>query len=81
MRRAWHLLVHGWDGCVSPNRSSAALGRLLVAAEAAGKVRTGLKPDEVILALAGLWELDPAGDWQTQAQQLYQLVFAGLRPD
>jgi hypothetical protein len=35
----------------------------------------------VILALAGLWELDPAGDWQTQAQQLYQLVFAGLRPD
>ena len=59
----------------------AALGRLLVAAEAAGKVRTGLNPDEVILALAGLWELDPVGDWQTQAQQLYQLVFAGLRPD
>ena len=59
----------------------AALGRLLVAAEAAGKVRAGLNPDEVILALAGLWELDPAGDWQTQAQQLYQLVFAGLRPD
>ena len=59
----------------------AALGRLLVAAEAAGKVRAGLNPDEVILALAGLWELDPAGDWQTQAQRLYQLVFAGLRPD
>ena len=53
----------------------------LVAAEAAGKVRTGLNPDDVILALAGLWQLNPAGDWQTQAQQLYQLVFAGLRPD
>jgi hypothetical protein len=41
----------------------------------------GLNPDEVILALAGLCELDPAGDWQTQAKHLYQLVFAGLRPD
>ena len=37
----------------------AALGRVLAAAEQAGVVRSGLDPNDVILALAGLWEIDP----------------------
>ena len=57
-----------------------ALGRLLRAAEQAGAVRPGLDPDDVILALAGLWEIDPGTDWKARAARLYELVFTGLRP-
>jgi hypothetical protein len=56
-----------------------ALGRLLAAAEQAGLVRAGLDPDDVILALAGLWEIDPRTDWRARASRLYDLVFTGLR--
>ena len=57
-----------------------ALGKLLAAAEQAGAVRYGLDPDDVILALAGLWEIDPSTDWKARAARLYELVFTGLRP-
>jgi AcrR family transcriptional regulator len=57
-----------------------ALGSLLAAAEQVGAVRHGLDPDDVILALAGLWEIDPRTDWKARAGRLYKLVFAGLRP-
>ncbi len=30
--------------------------------------------EDVILALAGLWQLDPAGDWSAQAQRIYEIV-------
>jgi hypothetical protein len=33
----------------------------------------------VILALAGLWQLDPAGDWSAQAGRIYGIVLGGLR--
>lgn len=59
----------------------AALERLLVAAEYAGTVRPGLDPHNVILALAGLWEIDPTTDWQARARQLYDLIFTGLQAD
>jgi hypothetical protein len=39
-----------------------APGRLLAAAEDARVVRPGLDLDDVILALAGLWEIEPATD-------------------
>jgi len=45
----------------------------------AGIVRAGLDPDDVILALAGLWEIDPATDWKARARTLYDLVFTGLK--
>jgi hypothetical protein len=57
-----------------------ALAKLLSAAERAGAVRPGLDPDDVILALAGLWEIDPASDWKMRTHRLYDLVFTGLRP-
>jgi AcrR family transcriptional regulator len=56
-----------------------ALNRLLVAAQDAGQIRKGLDPNDVILALAGLWEIDPRSDWRAKAQQLYSIVFTGLR--
>jgi hypothetical protein len=58
----------------------AALGKVL-AGEQAGVVRPGLDPDDVILALAGLGEIDPATDWKTRARTLYDLVFTGLKAD
>ena len=57
-----------------------ALGRLLRANIAAGRLRDGLDPNDVILALAGLWQLDPAGDWKAQARRLYDIVLSGLEP-
>src|SRR6204780_5735655 len=41
----------------------AALDRLLQANVSAGELRPGLDSDDVILALAGLWQLDPVSDW------------------
>jgi AcrR family transcriptional regulator len=56
-----------------------ALARLLDAAARSGAIRSGLNPDTVILALAGLWEIDPDSDWKSTASELYEIVFAGLR--
>jgi AcrR family transcriptional regulator len=57
----------------------AALDRLLQANVSAGTLRPGLDGDDVILALAGLWQLDPAGDWKAQAQRIYDIVLSGLK--
>ena len=57
-----------------------ALDRLLQANIAAGTLRPGLDADDVILALAGLWQLDPASDWGGQAQRIYDIVLTGLQP-
>jgi hypothetical protein len=56
-----------------------ALGRLLQANISAGALREGVDPHDVILALAGLWQLDAAGDWRAQAQRLYGIVLGGLQ--
>jgi AcrR family transcriptional regulator len=56
-----------------------ALRRLLSAAEDAGQIRAGLDPNDVILALAGLWEINPRSDWRAQSQRLFSIVFNGLR--
>lgn len=57
----------------------AALDRLLQANSAAGTLRPDLNADDVILALAGLWQLDPAGDWSAQAERIYGIVLGGLQ--
>jgi AcrR family transcriptional regulator len=57
----------------------AALDRLLQANISAGTLRPGLDPDDVILALAGLWQLDPASNWRAQAQRIYEIVLGGLQ--
>jgi AcrR family transcriptional regulator len=60
-------------------RILASLTKLLNAATDDGVLREGLDPDDVILAFAGLWQLDPDSDWQARAQRLYQLVLTGLQ--
>jgi AcrR family transcriptional regulator len=55
-----------------------ALDRLLQANIAAGTLRADLNGDDVILALAGLWQLDREGDWKAQAGRIYDIVLSGL---
>ncbi|MDX3582376.1 TetR/AcrR family transcriptional regulator [Streptomyces europaeiscabiei] len=52
---------------------------LLRAGEKAGTVRTGVTPDDFLLAIAGLWQIDPRDDWQPRATRLLDLVMDGLR--
>jgi AcrR family transcriptional regulator len=56
-----------------------ALDRLLQANISAGTLRPDLDAEDVILALAGLWQLDPASDWKGQARRIYDIVVSGLQ--
>ncbi|MGW1101952.1 TetR/AcrR family transcriptional regulator [Streptomyces sp. NPDC002540] len=56
-----------------------AVTLLLNANEEAGTVRPGLTPDDFLLAIAGLWQIDPHSDWQPRATRLLDLVMDGLR--
>jgi len=56
-----------------------ALDRLLQANISAGTLRPGLDADDVILALAGLWQLDPADDWRARARRIYDIILCGLQ--
>jgi AcrR family transcriptional regulator len=60
---------------------AGALGKILAAAENAGSVRPGLRADDVILLLAGLFQIDPATDWRGQTARLYRLALTGLQAD
>ncbi|MFD7014785.1 TetR/AcrR family transcriptional regulator [Streptomyces sp. NPDC059161] len=57
----------------------AAVELLLRANEEAGTIRCGVTPDDFVLAIAGLWQIDPHGDWQSRAGRLMDLVMDGLR--
>lgn len=61
----------------TPVMSAAEL--LLRANEEAGTIRPGVTADDFVLAIAGLWQLDPHSDWQPRAARLLDLVMAGLR--
>ncbi|MFI6728857.1 TetR/AcrR family transcriptional regulator [Streptomyces sp. R-74717] len=56
-----------------------AVALLLKANEEAGTIRPGLTPDDFVLAIAGLWQIDPHSDWQPRATRLLDLVMDGLR--
>ncbi|MFJ7494378.1 TetR/AcrR family transcriptional regulator [Streptomyces sp. NPDC097727] len=56
-----------------------AVTLLLNANEEAGTIRPGLTPDDFVLAIAGLWQIDPRSDWQPRATRLLDLVMDGLR--
>ncbi|MFE4667196.1 TetR/AcrR family transcriptional regulator [Streptomyces sp. NPDC056716] len=56
-----------------------AIELLLEANEQAGTVRPGVTTDDFVLAIAGLWQIDPAGDWEPRAERLLDLVMRGLR--
>ncbi|MEU9090558.1 TetR/AcrR family transcriptional regulator [Streptomyces sp. NPDC087901] len=52
---------------------------LLHANEEAGTIRPGVTPDDFVLAIAGLWQLDPHSEWQPRAARLLDLIMDGLR--
>jgi AcrR family transcriptional regulator len=56
-----------------------AIRTLLGACEDAGSVRHGLDPDDVLLAMNGLFRMNPDGDWPAQAGRLSDLLIDGLR--
>ncbi|NDZ81416.1 TetR/AcrR family transcriptional regulator [Streptomyces sp. SID10853] len=56
-----------------------AVTLLLTANERAGTIRPGVTVDDFMLAIAGLWMIDPHGDWQSRADRLLNLVMDGLR--
>ncbi|MET9254124.1 TetR/AcrR family transcriptional regulator [Streptomyces sp. NPDC003717] len=56
-----------------------AVGLLLRAGQEAGTVRPGVNADDFFLAIAGLWQVDPAEDWQPRVTRLLDLVMDGLR--
>lgn len=58
---------------------TSAVTLLLKANEEAGTIRPGVTPDDFLLAIAGLWQIDPHGDWQSRAGRLLDLVMDGLR--
>ncbi|MFI9256138.1 TetR/AcrR family transcriptional regulator [Streptomyces sioyaensis] len=58
---------------------TAAVALLLKANEDAGTIRPDVTPDDFVLAIAGLWQIDPHSDWQSRAGRLLDLVMDGLR--
>lgn len=77
MRKA--TLAKGTLIGLSKGSLSAAVETLLRANEEAGTIRPGVTPDDFMLAIAGLWQIDPHGDWQLRAGRLLDLVMDGLR--
>ncbi|WP_222443341.1 TetR/AcrR family transcriptional regulator [Streptomyces misionensis] len=63
----------------APTPVSDAADLLLRAGEAAGTIRPGVTADDFLLAIAGLWQLDPHEDWRPRATRLLDLVMDGLR--
>jgi AcrR family transcriptional regulator len=61
----------------APVTSAAEL--LLSAGVRAGTIRPGVSGDDFFLAIGGLWQLDPRGDWQPRAARLLDLIMDGLR--
>ncbi|MDQ1023615.1 AcrR family transcriptional regulator [Streptomyces umbrinus] len=58
---------------------SEAAELLLRANDEAGTIRPGVTADDFILAIGGLWLIDPAGDWRPRATRLLDLIMDGLR--
>ncbi|WP_369394259.1 TetR/AcrR family transcriptional regulator [Streptomyces sp. CG1] len=58
---------------------TAAAELLLRANDDAGTIRPGVTAEDFMLAIAGLWQLDPHDDWRSRATRLLDLVMAGLR--
>jgi AcrR family transcriptional regulator len=56
-----------------------ALSSLLDAAAAEGTIRSDLVPEDVLLAMGGIWSLPDEPDWAGRARKLLGLVMDGLR--
>lgn len=59
---------------------AGAVATLLAANVEAGTVRADLQPETVLRGLFGLLQLDPHGDWRSQAEALTDLLWRGMSP-
>lgn len=59
---------------------TAAIGRLLDACVAAGEVRAGIDPGDVLQLMGCLWRMPATPAGLAQADRLLELVIDGLRP-
>jgi AcrR family transcriptional regulator len=59
---------------------TAAVATLLRACEAAGVVRPGLDPGDVLLLMGCLWRVGPGAEGAAQAERLFELAVEGFRP-
>lgn len=62
-----------------PTELQAAAGSLLRAGEEAGTIRPGVTPDDFILAITGLFVIEPDERWKERSTRLIDLVMDGLR--
>ena len=81
LSEAMRQIVGTSDGPAQPGYALVveAIEALLAANHEAGTIRPGVTADDFILAIAGLWQVDARGDWQTQSSRLLDLVMDGLR--
>jgi len=56
-----------------------AVELLLDANHEVGTIRPGVTSDDFILAIAGLFQIAPEGDWSSRAARLLDIVMDGLR--
>ncbi|EPH44319.1 TetR/AcrR family transcriptional regulator [Streptomyces aurantiacus] len=70
---------HGTLKSVAHGPLTSAITLLLEANERAGTIRPGLSSDDFMLAIAGLWLIDPQEEWQPRAARLLDFVMDGLR--
>ncbi|MGW2383883.1 TetR/AcrR family transcriptional regulator [Streptomyces sp. NPDC001658] len=78
---AMRRIVGTSDGPAQPGYKLVveAIGTLLAANHAAGTIRPGVTVEDFVLLIAGIWEIDPGGDWRTRTARLLDLVMDGLR--
>ncbi|CAM5713302.1 TetR/AcrR family transcriptional regulator [Streptomyces aurantiogriseus] len=78
---AMRQIVGTTDGPAQPGYALVikAIEALLAANHEAGALRPGLTSDDFILAVAGIWQIDARGDWQTQSARLLEIIMDGLR--
>jgi AcrR family transcriptional regulator len=60
---------------------TAAVGRLLTAAEQAGQARSGLDPADVLLLMGFLWRVGPGKQGDHQAERILDIVIRGLQSE
>ena len=58
---------------------TAAVDQLLAACQAAGTIRSGLNPSDVLLVMGFLWRVANDEDGHAQAARTFDLVLSGLR--
>jgi hypothetical protein len=59
---------------------TAAIGELLRACEAAGEMRPGLDPYDVLLLMSFLWRVGPGEEGRARGRRMMELAIDGFRP-